>query len=97
MVLEPIDPYLARRMEKSRRLERLGTYEFEMQLNGSPSEPSPGELFSRRYHHLAIKHAPAGTRYFKVLYREHTIYDPQECRNVTQSVSTKLVFYKKRH
>ena len=97
MVLYEIDPDLARRMEKSKRLKRLETYAFEMQLNGSPSEPSPGELFSRHYHHLAIKHAPAETRRFKVLYREHTIYDPQEGRNVTCAVSGTLVFYAKRH
>lgn len=96
MVLEQIDQYLARRMEKSGRLKRLGEYKFDMDLCGSPSEPSPGELFSRRYHHLAIERAPAGTRYFKVLYREHTIHDPQEGRDITKAVSAKLVFYRRR-
>lgn len=97
IVLEEIDPSLARRMEKSERLRRLGIYGFDMGLSGSTSERIPGESFSRRYHHLAIEQAPAGTRYFKVIYREHTIHDPQEGRNITQSVSAKLVFYRKNH
>lgn len=96
MVLEELDPQLARRMENSGRLKRLGVYNFEMDLNGSPSEPIPGALFSKHYHHLAIEHSPNRTRYFKVLYREHTIYDTQEERDVTKSVSARLVFYRKK-